>query len=61
MKDRKHIEHDFHSDAGVMPQVWDWGCCGGSKTLAWGFAMAPHRLYVLVDFVIVTGCMDFKM
>ena len=29
-----------------MPQGWDLGCWG-SKTLAWGFAMAPHRLPVL--------------
>ena len=24
------------------------GGAGGQKTLAWGFAMAPHRLCVLV-------------
>ena len=24
---------------------------GGSKTLAWGFAMAPHRLRALVDIL----------
>ena len=48
IKDRKHIEHNFHSVAGVMPQGWDLGVLGGSKTLAWGFAMAPHRLRILV-------------
>ena len=47
-KDRKHIEQNFHSVAGVMPQGWDLGVLGGSKTLAWGFAMAPHRLRILV-------------
>ena len=26
---------------------------GGVKTLAWGFAMAPHRLRTLVVFVAV--------
>ena len=26
MKDRKHIEHKFHSVAGVMPQGWNLGC-----------------------------------
>ena len=41
IKDRKHIEQNFHSVAGVMPQVWDLGVLGGSKTLAWGFAMTP--------------------
>ena len=25
IKDRKHIEHNFHSVAGVMPQGWDLG------------------------------------
>ena len=48
IKDRKHIEHNFHSVAGVMTQGWDLGVLGWSKTLAWGFAMAPHRLRVLV-------------
>ena len=48
IKDKKNIEQNFHSVAGVMPQGWDWGVLGGSKTLALGFAMAPHRLRVLV-------------
>ena len=26
------------------------GGAGGSRTLAWGFAMAPHRLRILVFF-----------
>ena len=30
-----------------MPQGWDLGVLG-SKTLAWRFAMAPHRMYNLV-------------
>ena len=43
IKDRKHIEQNFHSVAGIMPQGWDLGVLGGgggggggSKTLAWG-------------------------
>ena len=28
---------------------WDFGVLGESKTLAWGFAMAPHRLRALVS------------
>ena len=48
IKDRKHIEQNFHSVAGVMPQGWDFGVLGGSKTLAWGFAMVPHQLRILV-------------
>ena len=44
IKARKHIEQNFHSVAKVTPQ-WDLGVFGGeSKTLAWGFAMVPHRL-----------------
>ena len=27
---------------------WGFGVLGESKTLAWGFAMAPHRLHALV-------------
>ena len=42
IKDRKQIEQNFHSVARIMPQGWDLGGAGGSKTLAWGFAMAPH-------------------
>ena len=52
IKDRKHIEQNFHSVAGVMPQGWDLGVLGGSKTLAWGFAMPPHRLRILVTFLL---------
>ena len=29
---------------------------GESKTLAWGFAMAPHRLHALVLYLI-SGCL----
>ena len=51
IKDRKYIEKNFHSVAGFMPQECDLGGAGGSKLLVWGFAMAPHRLRILVlDF-----------
>ena len=48
IKDRKHFEQNFHSVAKVLP----WGGtvgAGGVKTLAWGFAMVPHRLRALVE------------
>ena len=48
IKDRKHIEQNFHYVARVMPKGGTCGCWGESKTLAWGFAMAPHRLRALV-------------
>ena len=28
IKGRKHIEQNFHSVAGIMPQGWDLGCWG---------------------------------
>ena len=31
IKDRKHIEQNFHSVAGFMPQGWDLGCWVGQK------------------------------
>ena len=49
IKDRKHIEQNFYSVAGIMPQGWVLGVLGGQKTLAWGFVMAPHGLLILVD------------
>ena len=52
IKDRKHIEQNFHSVARVMPRVGLMGAGGESKTLAWGFAMAPHRLRALVHICI---------
>ena len=48
IKDRKHIEQNFLSIGGIMPQGWDLGVLGGSKGLAWGFAKVPHRLRILV-------------
>ena len=31
IKDKKHIEQNFRSVAGVMPQGWDLGVLGGQK------------------------------
>ena len=57
IKDVKHLKRDFHSIASVMPQEWDLGVMRGqgSKTLVWGFAMASHRLRVLVLFILTYG------
>ena len=35
IKDRKHIEQNYQSVAGVMPQVWDLGCWVGQKLKRW--------------------------
>ena len=48
IKDRKHIEQNIHSVAKVMPLSRTPWVLGESKTSAWGFAMAPHRLRALV-------------
>ena len=47
------IEQNFHSVAIIMRHRFDLGGAGGSKTLAWGFAMAPHRLCLLVLLIII--------
>ena len=59
IKDRKNIEQKFPSVARVMPLGWNLRVLGGSKTLAWGFAMAPHRLRILV-LHYKTRHVDFK-
>ena len=51
LTNRKHIEQNLHSVAGVMPQGWDLGVPGESNTLTWGFAMAPHLLRA--QFIVV--------
>ena len=38
---------------------WEFGVLGESKTLVWGFAMAPHRLRALVTF-LVCHCFQLK-
>ena len=62
MKDRKHIEHTFHSVAGVMPQGWNFGVLrgGGGQNFSVGICDGAPLTSALVDVVIVTGCMDFK-
>ena len=55
LKDRKHIEQNFHFVAKVMPRGQTAGVLGESKTLAWGFAMVPHQLRALVEFIKQVG------
>ena len=54
IKDRKHIEQNFPSVVGVMPQGWDLGV-RGPKTLTCGFAMAPLLLNILNYFLRWVG------
>ena len=44
---RKYFENIFYYVAGVMPQEWNLGVLG-VKNFSVGFAMAPHRLRILV-------------
>ena len=48
IKDRNHIAQNFILLLGSCPRGGTWGAGGGSKTLAWRFAMEPHRLHILV-------------
>ena len=43
----------FFCCQGHAPE-WDLGVLGESKTLAWGFAMASHRLRALVKIFTIT-------
>ena len=60
IKDRKHIDQNFHSVAKVMPWV-GLLVLGESKTLAWEFVMAPHRLRALVTNVIILSSSKFGL
>ena len=53
IKYRKHIEQNFHSVARFMPRGGTCECWGESKTFAWEFAMAPHRLRALVRYITI--------
>ena len=50
IKDRKHIEQNFHSVA--ITRVGLQGA-GWVKNFSLGIAMAPHRLRILVDLLAV--------
>ena len=50
----KHIKWNFHCSLSHAPGV-GLGGAGMSKTLAWGYAIAPHRLRVLVCFLYQIG------
>ena len=53
-KDKKHIEQNFHSVAGVMPKGWDLGVLG-VKNISMGICDDAHRLHVLV--LLYNKCM----
>ena len=50
IKDKKHIEQNFHSVAGIMPQGWDLGVLGGQKLKRGDFQWRPNDCAVLFQF-----------
>ena len=50
VQDKKRIEQNFHSVTWAMPRDGTWGAVGVKKNFAWGFAMAPHRLRILIVY-----------
>ena len=48
IKDRKHIEQNFHSVARVMPRGWTCGC--------WGVTMSNYRNIKISD-----GCVSAQI
>ena len=56
IKDRKHIEQNFHSVAGVYPRSGTWGCWVGQKLkggdLRWGPLTAHSSLSMSFSFPI---------
>ena len=42
IKDRKHIEKNFHSVARIMPHWWDLGVLGGSQNFSVGICNGAH-------------------
>ena len=56
IKDRKHIEKNFNSVAGVMPQGWDLGVLGVKNFSVWICDGAPatahsSSIFSHVDFL----------
>ena len=45
IKDRKHIEQNFHSVAGVVPQGWDFGALGVPREVQIFFFKHGHVAY----------------
>ena len=61
LKDRKHIEHNFHSVAGVMPQRWDLGELGGgvknsSVGICHGAPSTAHSSCIFIISLQLSHC-----
>ena len=73
IKDRKHIEQNFHPVAGFMPQGWDLGCwvgqnlsvgiCDGAPSTAHSslsiFFLIFFFLLLFLSFSVVMSLLDY--
>ena len=61
MKDRKHIEQNFHSVSGVMPKGWDMGGGGAgwvkkiSEGIWDGAPSTVHSSFKLIFHIHLSG------
>ena len=59
IKDRKHIEQNFHSVAGVLPQGWDLGVLGGSFFLSFSiYCLALAFEHYQQVYIVHSGLQD---
>ena len=59
IKDRKHIEQNFHSVAGIMPQGWDLGVMEGGQNFSVGIcdgALSTARSSYIFHHKIYCRC-----
>ena len=56
--DRKHIEQNFHSVAGIMHQGWDGGAGGGVKNFIMGICdgapSTAHSSFILALLITLS-------
>ena len=70
IKDRKHIEQNYQSVAGVMPLVWTWsagwvknvsvGICDGASSTAHSSLPLSFSFYVFFFFFFATVAFIFS-
>ena len=55
IKDGKHIEQNFHSVAGIMPQGWDLGCWGVKNFSMGIWDGAPSTAHSSIKFAFTSA------
>ena len=63
IKDRKHIEQNFHSVVRVMPRVGTWGVLGGGKIFSVGICDgAPSTAHSSISITMTQASLiDFDI